>query len=79
MDLKTLEQQLLTAHASQDLAVLVNLYTMAADAAVSRDDHDAAGFYLTHAFVFALEAGAPEAPGLNKRLADQGRAHLIDF
>ncbi len=79
MDQKALEQQLLAAQASHDLPALVNLYTMAADAAVSHQDHDAAGFYLTHAFVFALEAGAPEAPALNKRLADQGRAHLIDF
>jgi uncharacterized protein HemY len=79
MDLDELEQALLAAHAAQDLPALVTLYTTAADAAASRQDHDAACFYLTHAFVFALEAGAPEAPALNKRLADQGRAHLIDF
>ncbi|MEP2717084.1 hypothetical protein [Pseudophaeobacter sp.] len=79
MDPTSLEQALLKAHASDDSAALVRLYTLAGDAAEQRADGDAACFYLTHAFVFALEAGAPEASILNTRLAEQGRAHLLEF
>ena len=34
---------------------------------------DAACFFLTHAYVFALEAGASEAGVLHARLKAQGR------
>ena len=37
----------------------------------------AAGFFLTQAFVFALEAGLPEGAALNSRLAAQGRSHPV--
>ena len=79
MDQVSLETALLDAHARQDTAALVNLYTIAGNAAEQRQDEDAAGFYLTHAFIFALETGAPSAPELNARLAAKGRAHLIAF
>jgi hypothetical protein len=59
-----------------DGAALAALYAQAADRA---DDVDAACFYLTHAFVFALEEGLPEAADLNARLVAHGRAHPIDF
>lgn len=74
-----LDAALLDAHDRRDLAALIRLYTLAGDAAGARQDVDAACFYLTHAFVFALEAGAPEAAVLNRRLADLGRADLMDF
>lgn len=74
-----LDQDLLAAHAAQDLPGLVRLYTLAADAAEARQDIDAACFFLTHAFVFALEYGAPEADALNKRLAERGRANRLEF
>ena len=74
-----LDRALRAAHAKGDLAALARLYTEAADAAEARADPDAAGFYLTHAFVFALEAGAPEAQSLNQRLVAQGRAQPIAF
>ena len=79
MDRDALETALLEAHERKDLAALVTLYTAAGDEAEARSDIDAACFYLTHAFVFALEIGAAEAPTLNKRLADRGRAQLLDF
>ena len=79
MDRDALEVALLEAHDRNDKEALVRLYTVAGDEAEMRQDIDAACFYLTHAFVFALEAGAPEAAILNKRLADRGRAKLLDF
>lgn len=71
-----LDQDLLSAHARDDITALIHLYAQAADMA---PDPDACAFYLTHAFVFALEAGAPQAEPLNARLAAQGRAHQLQF
>lgn len=67
----TLDQQLLQAHAVRDRAALVRLYTAAADQAA---DLDAACFYLTHAYVYALEINAPAVPDLLSRLRAEGRA-----
>ena len=39
-------------------------------------EEDAACFFLTQAYVFALSAGLPQAAGLNRRLAEQGRDDL---
>ncbi|MEO0496979.1 MAG: hypothetical protein AAF141_06355 [Pseudomonadota bacterium] len=78
-DLAAMDEQIMAAHAQHDFPALVHLYTCAADAAELADQQDAAAFYLTHAFVFALEAGASEAAALNKRLADIGRADLLEF
>jgi choline monooxygenase len=59
----TLDAALLDAHARGDRAALIALYADAADAAM---DPTARAFYLTHAYVFALEAGdaraAPSRP-----------------
>lgn len=65
-----LDARLLEAHARDDRVALVALYSEAADAA---NTDEARGFYLTHAFVFALESGAPEAPALRARLQEMGR------
>lgn len=65
-----LHTRMLAAHAHPDPAALIALYTEAADAA---NDLDVSCFFLTHAYVFALEAGAPQAPHLHRRLAIHGR------
>jgi hypothetical protein len=65
-----LSAQLLRAHEAGDAAALVALYISAAEAT---NDVDAAGFYLTHAYVFALEANHPDASALRQRLIAQGR------
>jgi len=65
-----LNERMLAAHAASDLDVLIELYTEAADAS---NDADASCFYLVHAYVFALEAGASQAPALHARLVDLGR------
>ncbi|MEM1078894.1 MAG: hypothetical protein AAGI09_10240 [Pseudomonadota bacterium] len=79
MDSDKLDRSLVDAHARHDLPALVRLYTLAGNQAEMRQDLDAASFYLTHAYVFALELGAPEANALNKWLADHGRAHRLTF
>jgi hypothetical protein len=70
-----LDAQLLAAHEANDTAALVGLYTEAAN---ETDDIDAACFYLTHAYVFALERGDPTAQTLRERLASHGREPARD-
>lgn len=65
-----LDARLLAAHEADDRHALVALYEEAADTA---SGSDARGFYLTHAFVFALDAGDPRAPALKARLRAMGR------
>lgn len=60
-----LQDRLLRAHAREDKAALIALYTEAADAT---DDVDAACFFLTHAYVFALDVGDPVSELLYQRL-----------
>ena len=79
MNRDALDHALSEAHERGDLAELVRLYTLAGDDAEQNEDIDAACFYLTHAFVFALESGAPEAATLNRRLAQHGRAKLLGW
>jgi hypothetical protein len=67
-----LDRRLLDAHAADDRRALVALYAEAADSA---NDLDAACFYLTHAYVFALETGHPRARHLHKALGRHGREH----
>ena len=65
-----LDQRLLAAHDAGDHIALVELYTQAADAA---RDLDAECFYLTHAYVFALEQNHLDYKGLHARLKAHGR------
>ncbi|KIN66508.1 hypothetical protein [Sulfitobacter donghicola] len=66
----TLHTLMLEAHAADDKGALIGLYTQAADRA---DDVDAECFFLTHAYVFALEAADPRAQDLRARLVTHGR------
>ena len=68
--MNNLHAQMLDAHTANDAYALISLYTQAADAAT---DVDAACFFLTHAFVFALEAGDARASSLRARLVQHGR------
>ncbi|WP_227269650.1 hypothetical protein [Roseobacter weihaiensis] len=65
-----LDDRLLLAHNRGDAQDLSSLYTQAADQTA---DTDAKGFFLTHAYVFALEAGLPQAPALRRQLIAMGR------
>ena len=68
--LEALNARLLAAHAAKDKTALVTLYTHAADIA---GDTDAACFFLTHAYIFALDLGDPRAAALHARLVEHGR------
>ena len=65
-----LDKRLLKAHSDGDCAALIALYLEAA-ARVGADE--AQGFYLTHAYVFALEAGDPRARDIKAQLVAMGR------
>lgn len=67
-----LHARLLAAHAAGDTSALIRLYTAAADQ-VEHQDLDAACFYLTHAYVFALERGDAACTDLRARLVAHGR------
>ena len=68
-----LNARLLSAHGAGDKETLVTLYRDAADRAEARGDIDRACFFLTHAYVFALEAGHGDAAALRARLKARGR------
>lgn len=65
-----LEARLLAAHARCDTVALVGLYTEAGD---QPNSEVAQGFYLTQAYVYALELGDPRAAGLHAQLVTMGR------
>lgn len=65
-----LDTRLLAAHEKDDRAALVRLYAEAADATL---DDDARYFYLTHAYVYALELAHPDTFALKARLLEAGR------
>ena len=67
--MKTLHDALLLAHRSDDKPALVELYAQAADATNQRIERQ---FFLTHAYVFALEIGSPRAEVLRRILVDLG-------
>ncbi|SLN61938.1 hypothetical protein PEL8287_03361 [Roseovarius litorisediminis] len=68
--MKDLDAQMIAAHEAHDQEALIRLYTQAADTA---NDLDASCFFLTHAYIFALEAGVPQARDLHARLKTHGR------
>ena len=68
--MSNLDSALLAAHEAGDKSALVRLYTEAADQAAQVD---AACFFLTQAYVFALEVGDPSVAILHGRLAAEGR------
>lgn len=68
--MKSLDARLLKAHERDDKCALVALYSEAAETATQ---DDARAFYLTHAYVFALDVGAPEAGSLREKLQQLGR------
>jgi hypothetical protein len=68
-----LEADLLRAHREGDVPAIVTTYMAIADACEGREEVDAACFYLTQAYVWALEAGMPDAAALHARLKARGR------
>ncbi len=68
--MSALDARLLAAHAEDDTAALITLYTEAGEQA---PEEVARAFYLTHAFIYALEAGDARAGTLHANLKDMGR------
>ncbi len=64
-----LDTRLLAAHATNDRAALIALYKEASEAAA---DDTPKRFYLTHAYVYALEAGSAEVNDLRAQLVALG-------
>ena len=65
-----LDAALIAAHEADDRPLLVQLYTRAADQA---GDVDTECFFLTQAYVFALQTGDAGADELHRRLKANGR------
>ena len=65
-----LDKKLLEAHAQGDHPALITLYLEAADMAAQEA---ATGFYLTQAYVFALQTADRRAPEIKARLVEMGR------
>ena len=66
----TLDARLLDAHARRSREELVGLYMQAAEL---DEDLDAKCFFLTHAYVYALDIGDGRAEELRARLVEFGR------
>lgn len=67
-----LDRAILAAHAADDPQALITLYTRAAD---DCSDLSAQAYFLTIAYVYALETGDPVAAHLQARLRGMGREH----
>lgn len=65
-----LHDRILAAHRAGDRAALAALY---AEAAEAQTGEDARAFFLTQAWVLALEAGSPAAEALRRTLVAMGR------
>ena len=65
-----LDKDLIAAHARGDVNSLVELYREAAQAA---NTEEARAFYLTHAYVFALDGGLEVAKHIGEELRRLGR------
>lgn len=76
VDRQTLDAALLAAHERHDGEALVRLYSDAGMLAETGGDIDAACFYYTHAYVFALETGIAAARELCVKLAIHGREEM---
>ena len=70
---RDLNAALMKAHENLDHAKLIDLYVQIGEEKLSINDIDAACFYFTHAYVFALESGSSKARELNQQLVKFGR------
>jgi hypothetical protein len=65
-----LDARLMNAHETGDKPELVTLYT---EAACQTDDDNARAFFLTHAYVFALEINHPDVANIKSQLKAMNR------
>lgn len=72
-DLAEVERLMLEAHERHDHDALVPLYRLAAEFRFAENNVEAACFYLTHAYVYALETGADIVGEIRELLVIHGR------
>jgi len=70
---QSIEQNLQAAIRRHDLELLARIYTDAANASEQRGNIDEACFFLTQAYVCALQQGSDQAHKLRLRLIEHGR------
>lgn len=68
-----LDARLIAANETGDWPALVDLYIQAARSSDSSGDQDAACYYLTHAYVFALQIDDARVDDLHAELKARGR------
>ncbi len=68
-----LDGEILAAHAASDIRRLAELYRQASIVKEELGEHDAAGFLLVQAYVFAIDCGHQRADDWRLLLAAQGR------
>ena len=68
-----IENEMLKAHTKNNVKELVRLYKQAGEMKQNENDEDAEAFFLTHAYVFALESGDAHAHEICNRLVSLGR------
>jgi hypothetical protein len=73
MDLDQINADLLVAHAVGDKPALVRLYRSAGDHMLSLGNIDAGCFYLTHAYIFALDCDDESVAKIHQILVAHGR------
>ncbi len=73
MDPTRLDRELMAAHEAGDKAALTRLYRRAGDAMLAQGDIDAGCFFMTQAYIFALDCGAAAAPEIRQILIRHGR------
>lgn len=73
VDRAQLDARLIAAHEANDWVALVELYWQAANSSDAAGDQDGACFYLTQAYVFALQTGDARADELHAELKARGR------
>lgn len=73
LDRSALDAALIAAHEAGDPAMLAALYRKAAETLERVHQSEAALFFFTQAYVFALDAGLAEADDVGRILRAQGR------
>ncbi len=75
--IQQIDAELIAAHERGDGPTLAGLYEAAAGLRDEQGDVDAACFFLTQAYVFALEAGLDRSGALRDRLIANGREEKL--
>lgn len=73
MNLDDLDRAILAAHAAKDIAALVPLYRQAGETMIKGGNLNAGCFFLTHAYIYALDCGDDAAPEIHQTLVAYGR------